>query len=203
MALEDRIGVLAVVLVAVIERECREGARAAVLQAVGDGVERNDVEARFQHGAHDRFEKFRRHAQNPVRLEILRRIGANLMQHENHAVALSEGRKNAFGSGIVNRRERSLEKLCGSPAHASTSNARMVQRPRELVRCHLHRNFRARRRAIRDYAARGLAPWLKRSGQLSRSKALRLRPAAPRRRLSPSTARAVPARGGSKEDARA
>ena len=78
VALEDRIGVLAVVAVPVIEREAGEGALAAVSEAVRNLIEGNHVEARIERGVNHRIEEVGRHAQDAARREVLRRIRAHL-----------------------------------------------------------------------------------------------------------------------------
>ena len=119
MAAEDRIGVVAVVAIAVIEGEAGERPLAVgVLKALADLIERDDVETGIDHLAHDVFEEARRHLEDAVGLERLRRRRIDLVQHEDDAGAARVGRQQVAGARVVHGRQCGLEERRRSPAHA-------------------------------------------------------------------------------------
>ena len=119
VAAENGIGVLAVVAIAVIQGEARKRPLAVgVFQTLAHLIERNDVEARVDHLAHDVFEEVRRHLENAIGLERLRRRWIDLVQHENDAGAARVWGKQIAGTGVVDGGQCRLEERRRSPAHA-------------------------------------------------------------------------------------
>ncbi len=119
VAAKNGIGVVAIVAIAVIQREAGERLLAVgVFQALAHLIERNDVEARVDDLAHDVLEEIGRHLEDAIGLERLRRRRVDMMQHENDAGAARVGGKQIAGTGIVDGGQCCLEERRRSPAHA-------------------------------------------------------------------------------------
>jgi hypothetical protein len=108
--LEQRIGVLEIVAIAIIEGEADEALVVAVFRPLHGLVERDYIEVRLLHLIEHGIEELRRHFEDAVRRKGARllRLGPDMVQREDEAGALRVRGEQAVGAGMVESRHRRL-----------------------------------------------------------------------------------------------